>query len=422
MFPATRRHIRLQSGDPKAHDEGVMPTRRCWVAVLLGAMLSAPAFAAAERVWSRGLPEDPGFFPIGVWLQDPRNAARYKELGINVYVGLWKGPTEGQLAVLREAGMPVICAQNRYAREHLDDPIIVGWMHGDEPDNAQALPGERGYGPPILPKVILEDYRRLREVDSSRPVLLNLGQGVAWDDYIGRGVRRGHPEDYPEYMRGADIVSFDIYPVVHEDARIAGRLEYVATGVERLVGWKRGNQRVWNCIECTHISNPNAKATPDQIRAEVWMALIRGSQGLIYFVHQFKPEFREAALLDDPENSAAVRAINREIRELAPVLNAPSVTEGIEVQSDSRNHPVAWMLKRTGHRHHLFVANLRSSPVKATIVRRMTDAGVTAEAQVAGEKRSVRIERGRWEDHFQPYAVHHYVWEESVGMKSDENR
>jgi len=35
------------------------------------------------------------------------------------------------------------------------------------------------------------------------------------------------------------------------------------------------------------------------VRAEVWMALIHGSKGLIYFVHQFKP-FNEHALLDDP--------------------------------------------------------------------------------------------------------------------------
>src|SRR5947208_1355341 len=39
---------------------------------------------------------------------------------------------------------------------------------------------------------------------------------------------------------------------------------------------------VWNCIECTHISNPEAKATPQQVRAEVWMSLVRGSRGLIY--------------------------------------------------------------------------------------------------------------------------------------------
>ncbi len=30
------------------------------------------------------------------------------------------------------------------------------------------------------------------------------------------------------------------------------------------------------------------------------MSLIFGSRGLIYFVHQFKPKFIEAALLADP--------------------------------------------------------------------------------------------------------------------------
>src|ERR1044071_3172543 len=32
-------------------------------------------------------------FPIAVWLQSPSNAARYQAAGVNLYVGLWKGPT-----------------------------------------------------------------------------------------------------------------------------------------------------------------------------------------------------------------------------------------------------------------------------------------------------------------------------------------
>ena len=47
-------------------------------------------------------PADPGYFPIAVWLQDPRNAEAYKRAGINLYVGLWQGPTEAQLAALEE--------------------------------------------------------------------------------------------------------------------------------------------------------------------------------------------------------------------------------------------------------------------------------------------------------------------------------
>src|SRR5438128_2370857 len=85
-------------------------------------------------------------------------------------------------------------------------------MHGDEPDNAQSLGSGKGYGPPIPPERIISDFKRIRAADPSRPVLLNLGQGVAFDNYIGRGVRRNHPEDYPEYLKGCDIGSFDIYP------------------------------------------------------------------------------------------------------------------------------------------------------------------------------------------------------------------
>ena len=44
---------------------------------------------------------------------------------------------------------------------------------------------------------------------------------------------------------------------------------------------------------------------------------VQGSRGLIYFVHQFKPMFREAALLDDSEILAGVTALNRQITELA---------------------------------------------------------------------------------------------------------
>jgi len=40
---------------------------------------------------------------------------------------------------LTAAGMPVICEQNRLALAHKDRPIIIGWMHGDEPDNAQEI-------------------------------------------------------------------------------------------------------------------------------------------------------------------------------------------------------------------------------------------------------------------------------------------
>lgn len=178
---------------------------------------SQPAASQIGKApWSHGLRSDPSYFPIGVWLQSPQNAQKYKAAGINLYIGLWQGPTEAQLAELKAAGMSVICEQNEVGLAHKADQTIVGWMHADEPDNAQAVKdpatGRDSWGGPVPPASIVANYQKLREADPTRPILLNLGQGVANDEWIGRG-NGALPDDYLTYVRGGDIISFDVYPV-----------------------------------------------------------------------------------------------------------------------------------------------------------------------------------------------------------------
>jgi hypothetical protein len=346
---------------------------------------------------------DPNVFPIAVWLQNPSRAAEYKAIGINLYVGLWRGPTDEQLAELKRHGLRVICSQNAAGLQHIDDPTIVAWMHRDEPDNAQSLGRGRGYGPPVLPAKVVEDYERMKKADPSRPVLLNMGQGVAWDQYVGRGTRRNHPEDYPEYIKGCDIASFDIYPAVHNHGDVAGKLWFVADGVSRLGKWTEGRKPVWNCIECTHISNPNAKATPAQVKAEVWMSIVRGSRGLIYFVHQFRPTSVEAGLLIDKEMTAAVGAINKQIHELAPVLNNPSVAGGVTVPSSI---PVEAIAKRRDNATYVFAVGMRGVPTTATFT--VDGLKGPAKAEALGENRTVEITDGVFKDEFPAWGVHLY--------------
>jgi hypothetical protein len=358
-----------------------------------------PAFA-------RGLPTSPDFFPIAVWLQPPARAKDYRDAGFNLFIGLWRGPTDAQLDTLRDAGMRVICDQNDVGLWRLDDPTIVGWMHGDEPDNAQSLGPGKGYGPPIPPAQVIADYQQIRRRDPTRPVLLNLGQGVAWDDWHGRGVRTRHPEDYPEYVQGADIVSFDIYPVTHDRPAVSSNLWYVARGVERLIEWTGGRKPVWNCIECTRISHPTAKPTPHHVRAEVWMSLIHGSRGLIYFVHEWQPRFDESALLHDPEMLAAVTDLNHQIHTLAPVLNSPSLPRVARVATDPADTPVALAVKRHQGALYLFAVALRDRPVQARFT--LETVAPTLEAEVLGEDRSIRVADGTFTDTFHGWDVHLY--------------
>src|SRR6185436_10125651 len=109
--------------------------------------------------WTHGPPTDPNFFPIAVWLQGTNNAAKYKDAGINTFVALWRGPNAEQFDALKAAGMKLVCHQNEFGLSKKDDPTIIAWMHGDEPDNAQSKPGG-GYGPPISAEKIVADYKK----------------------------------------------------------------------------------------------------------------------------------------------------------------------------------------------------------------------------------------------------------------------
>jgi hypothetical protein len=356
--------------------------------------------------WQNGPSHNADFFPVAVWLQNPAKAAMYRQAGFNTYVGLWRGPTQKQLQQLKRAGMKVICHQNEVALKYVDDRTIVGWMHGDEPDNAQSLGKGKGYGPPVKPEKIVDDYNKIRAADPTRPVLLNLGQGVAWDGWHGRGVRTNHPEDYPQYVKGCDIASFDIYPVVHSRHQVAGKLWYVAKGVQRLKKWTEGKKVVWNCIECTRINNKQKKATPKQVKCEVWMSIIHGSMGIIYFVHEWQPKFDESALLSDSQMLAAVTRINKQINALAPVLNSPTINDNIHVSSDNKDVPVSFMAKKYQGAKYLFAVGMRDGSTKAKFTVPDLKAGMAIE--VLGENRIIISGQGVFNDNFDRWDVHLY--------------
>ena len=392
---------------------------------------SAPNGKGAFASWRNGRSTDTGFFPIAVWLQSPHNAGRYQAIGINLYVGLWQGPTEAQINTLRRFNMPVICHQNDWAKQHLDEPLIVAWMHGDEPDNAHEFQSYwqgdknriktgwpeiyerldldtkpyRGYGPPVPPAWIVKDYQDIKRVDPARPVLVNLGQGVAWEGYIGRGERTGKLEDYPKYIEGCDIVSFDIYPACHSKPAVAQKLWYVPRGVDRLRQWAGPSKPVWTCIECTQINHPTTKATPQQIKCEVWMAIIHGARGLIYFSHTWKPSFVEAGLLADQRTAAAVRDINAQVTALASVINGPTLEGQVKVRTTPGSTQVDFLVKRTQDAMYVFAVDMQGKTTLAEF--QIEDVG-TGQAEVLGEGRSVNIREGRFKDQFNAWGVHLY--------------
>jgi hypothetical protein len=306
---------------------------------------------------------------------------------------------------LERHGMHLIAAQSPQTLALGNVRVIKAWLQTDEPDNAQA-DGRGGWGDCIMPDAVVRRYDELRAVDPTRPVFLNFGQTVANPTWFGRGWKctRIPPQSYyTASSAGADIVSFDIYPVAEERQRhVMGRLELVGRGVANLRSWSRVGQPVWNAIETTHIKNPARRPTPQEVRSEVWMSLIHGSSGIFYFVHEWQPSFREDGVFRYPDTVEEIARINAEIGQLAPVLNGETLAGRVQI-----NAPVdiATLAKRHGGATYVFAVNMEKRPAKATLV---LPGKSGTQATVLGEDRVVALRHGALEDDFAPYGVRLY--------------
>ncbi len=341
--------------------------------------------------------KDSTFFPISVWLQDPSIAAQYEAIGVNQYIGLYNGPTSGDLTTLTQAKMPVYCDQNATALANLSSTILAGWTQEDEPDNAQS-DGKGGYGPCVAPQTIQSLYATMKSNDATRPVFLNFGEGIANDAWVGRGSCSNQPGDYAEYSKGADIVSFDVYPI--NDAL---DITLVALGVDRLTQAVGNKKPVWNWLETTRIDQANGKPTPDQVKSEAWMSIIHGSMGIGYFCHQFTPTEDDHALLDDAAMSAGVKALDQQIHDLAPALNTPPITNAVTEASSSK---VDFLAKRQGGKLYVFAVSMTSTQTTATFTLAHDTFG---SATVLGESRQIAVAGAAFQDSFDAYAVHLYA-------------
>jgi hypothetical protein len=356
------------------------------------------------RKWSQGPSPEPGYFPLSVWLQNPDNAAAYGAVGIDTFTGLWMGPTADQLGKLRDARAFTFCDQNAVGAAHLDDPTITAWMQPDGPDNAQTRADGMGYDPCVPPSEVVSGYAALTAKDPTRPIYLGLGRGVAETDWNGRGVCTGHTEMYSEYAKGGDLLAFHIYP-----RNYALPIELVAAGVDNLRTWSSARKPIIATIEASNI-NGDARPTPAELRAEVWMALIHGAAGLQYFCHRFMPTFSETDCLDDAPTASALADLNGRIRTLARVLNTPSVANGVTVSSTAADIPVDVMLKRLGGATYLFAVEMRAGATTATFTLRALPA--SAQVEVLGEGRTLVVAAAgagvAFSDEFSGYGVHLY--------------
>jgi hypothetical protein len=341
----------------------------------------------------RGAPPQQAFddvFPIGVDVQPTSSFGTWKGRGVNTVVRVPEGHDPEQWAVAAtQAGL-------RQVRAPRADPTRDGsemklaWSHPDEPDGITA---QQPYS------AIQANYCEWKQIDPHRPVFINfIGKLNQYDTVT----KESGDAWYRKYIHGADWVSGDIYPVNEGLA-----LTTVGQMVDRLRALS-DDRPVSAYIETSDIDprSGGPGPTPDQLRAEIWSAIIHGARGIWYFPVQFNPftfDATPATVVKEMEVQ------NANITGLSAVLLGEINPPGVGASAPAPME-VGWRRDSSG----TYVIALNLSPI-ARADQKISLSGISADtAEVKYESRTVPIVKGTdtststITDTFGPYAVHIY--------------
>jgi hypothetical protein len=256
------------------------------------------------------------------WLQPVENYEILKSIGINSLAG------SVDLEVAKEMGFYGIPG---YRPGTIENGHVFAWIFDDEPD----MPVGRGEDaiPRQVPEVVAEKCARIKNAHTERPVFMTFtGHFTPETSTYTEEVRQNL---YPEYIKSADVVGFDNYPIYGRG--YAARLNWVGDGVT-LLREMAGEKPIYSWIETSKGSrwmtyDMQPDVLPIHTRNEVWQAITRGATAIGYFTHAWFPKFTEFA--PSPEMQTELSRLNIQISRLAPAILSPLVNTQIEMNFEN---------------------------------------------------------------------------------------
>lgn len=362
-----------------------------------------------------------GYFPIGVFMQNADTFDKWRGRGVNMLMGEpnWSiaGMTHDDSVRYwdREAaarGMRTIRRALSSPADDIGNTTLLAWAQDDEPDAS-------GQGPFNITAMV-SNYERLKAVDPSRPVYLNfagpdviLAAGGATDPLPAWCTRQSGGcttvANHIDYInRALDWVSNDLYPYTGWLPTESRRQDptYVGDPIDRLRSWT--SKPEFNFIETSnqYFVATGTGVTPGGLRAEIWISIIHGVRGYVFFPQVVAAVGGTASTDGTPPDVAAEMTVqNRIVTQLAATLQGAinpdtlSATVPAPMQVGWRDTPAA---------AYFFVVNPQNATVSSANIT-LTGVGSAATATVFNESRSVPLSSGTLTDSFGPYAVHIYV-------------
>jgi hypothetical protein len=303
-------------------------------------------------------------FPIGVWGAynfTTENVAKDKAVGLNLYV--WNADVSaGGQQNITNAGLRTL--QNRSDGTTNYGARTAGVMLADEYD--MSMTPTQG----LSAMQAAEDQGRV--LANGRALYTNYGKGVLFGWANGQRLTNAQREQYINAFQ--ELQSSDLYwytdpwqsttglssddtwlpegaaratSISGNQVRRASNYGYQIDKMRSLDAADGRRKPIWAFVE---VGSPFGagqgdglvrRITPEQIRAAVWHSIIAGARGIIYFQHSFSGSCpTHHVLRGDTSCYAAtismVTSVNAQIKSLAPVLNAASVTSGTSTSSGVR--------------------------------------------------------------------------------------
>lgn len=308
-----------------------------------------PAVNAATRPTSRPAPPP---FIIAIWYPPAVSMPLWKARGVNTVIGYEHQSNRVSMDEWTEAAvgnrMFMIRQPRANPADDLKEPYLLGWMHVDEPDLKR-----------VEPSVLADEYAEWKKAAPELPVFLSVSGG-------GILFRKTPRVVYEQYFETADWIANDFYPITGwNQPTWIPRLGEAVELCRKLSGGKpqfafietSSQQLAWNPKETRGV-------TPDELRAEIWHAVIHGVKGIIYFPQQFNPFVYDAT---PSPVSVEMASQNRLLTKLAPVLALPVNPKELTV-SVTAPLEVTWRKDNEGQ-IHVIVLNLSDKSAKSASFR-----------------------------------------------------
>jgi hypothetical protein len=317
------------------------------------------------------------FFPVLAYEQCAATISRALAVGINMFVQV---PFTGCADPAGVAPPPYVLSDSYGSAQG------GGWYLPDEPDGWGLTPDELPHLPPA------SATGRLR--------VLNVSQHF----YSGQAPinDRFDRVDYTRFAALADVVGFDMYPIVKFCGRIP--LTDMFRAQRELMTTYAPGKPTFQWIETSKMTGecPTMAITPAIVKAETWLALAGGACGIGYFTNSWTGDLWNRWDFD-PGVEAALPEIVAGVQRLAPALC--DGTYGAVV-TPWNGTVVATSRQLNGA---LYVIAVNGSD-QATTVPFRVDALRGRTLTVLDESRTIRpVKKVYFRDAFAPYGVHVYV-------------